>query len=166
MTIIRSCLLGALAILSVGMATGSPATPPAVFVMRHLNTPAGARDPDLTADGRRNAERLAGWFQTVRPNVIFISDFRRTRQTVGPLATRLGLTPILYDPADTPALIARVRAARGRVLIVGHSNTVPDIIGALGGARPAPLGHEDFGDIWTVRRNGTTVHNRVDDPRQ
>jgi hypothetical protein len=36
------------------------------------------------------------------------------------------------------------------VLIVGHSNTVPDIVAALGGARPGPIGHEDFGDVWKI----------------
>jgi hypothetical protein len=36
------------------------------------------------------------------------------------------------------------------VLVVGHSNTVPDIVAGLGGPRPAPLVHEDFGDIWHI----------------
>ena len=39
---------------------------------------------------------------------------------------------------------------RGTVLIVGHSNTVPDIVAGLGGTRPDPLVHEDFGDIWHI----------------
>ncbi len=67
---------------------------------------------------------------------------------------------MVYNPADTPALIARARAIRGPVLIVGHSNTVPDIVEQLGGARPGPLAHEDFGDLWTVK-NGRTRHVRI-----
>ena len=51
--------------------------------------------------------------------------------------------------------------AEGPVLIVGHSNTVPDIIEGLGGVRPGPLEHPDFGDIWTVRP-GRTAHARLD----
>jgi len=35
-------------------------------------------------------------------------------------------------------------------LIVGHSNTVPDIVEKLGGQRPDDLSHEDFGDIWHI----------------
>lgn len=147
----------------VACATAHAPAPPAIYVMRHLNTPAGERDPDLLPEGRRTASLLAGWFERerARPVAIYVSDYKRTRQTAAPLAARLGLTPILYDPADTPGLIARVRAARGPVLIVGHSNTVPDIVAGLGGTRPAPLVHEDFGDIWRVGPNGVTQRLRI-----
>ena len=165
MTIIRLWLLAALAALAAcATATAPPA--PAIYVVRHLNTPAGERDPDLLPEGRRNADLLAAWFGPVRPRAIYVSDFRRTRQTAAPLAARLGLEPLVYDPADTPGLIARVRAGPLPALIVGHSNTVPDIVAALGGSRPAPLVHEDFGDIWRVDADGTTVRMRIDAPRR
>ena len=48
------------------------------------------------------------------------------------------------------------------MLIVGHSNTVPEIIAALGGTRPAPLVHEDFGDIWRIAPSGETVRLRIE----
>lgn len=157
--LIASVLLLALAACATVRARSGEAE---IWVMRHLNTPAGERDPDLTEEGRRNAERLAGWFGAARPDAIYITDYKRTRQTVGPLAARLGIAPTLYDPADTAGLIARVRATPGRVLIVGHSNTVPDIVAALGGARPAALVHEDFGDIWWVGPDGATIRTRID----
>jgi broad specificity phosphatase PhoE len=141
-----------------------PGPPPATYVMRHLNTPAGERDPDLLPEGRRAAAALVGWFarERARPAAIYVSDFRRTRQTAAPLAASLGLTPIVYDPADTPALIAQVRAGPAPALIVGHSNTVPDIVAALGGTRPAPLVHADFGDIWRVGTGGATARMRIE----
>ena len=142
-------------------ATPAPAAAP-IWVMRHLNTPAGERDPDLVPAGQRAATILAGWFRGDAPRAIYVSDYRRTRQTAAPLAARLGLTPLVYDPADTPGLIARVRAGPGPVLIVGHSNTVPDIVAALGGTRPAPLVHEDFGDIWRVGPDGATARMRIE----
>ena len=138
---------------------------PGIYVMRHLNTPAGERDPELTPEGRRAADALAAWLVEERPAAIYISDYRRTRQTVAPLAQRAGLEPKIYDPADTPGLIARVRAEPGLALIVGHSNTVPEIIAQLGGTRPAPLVHEDFGDIWFIAPDGATTRGRVDAPR-
>jgi hypothetical protein len=55
-----------------------------------------------------------------------------------------------YDPADTPGLVARMLADKGPVLVVGHSNTVPEIVERLGGDRPAPLAETDYGDVWHV----------------
>jgi glutathione S-transferase len=74
----------------------------------------------------------------------------------------VALNLTIYDPRDTAALIARVRAEPGPVLIVGHSNTVPDIVAALGGTRPAPLVHEDFGDLWIVQPGGATTRQHID----
>jgi hypothetical protein len=47
------------------------------------------------------------------------------------------------------------------VVIVGHSNTVPDIVQQLGGPRPAPLTHPDFGDVWRIGPDGATTRLHV-----
>jgi phosphohistidine phosphatase SixA len=156
MTFVRSALAAMFALALAACAYIAPLQPPSTYyVMRHLNTPEGVRDPDLTEEGRRQAERLVVWFEGREPPAtIFVSSTKRARQTAAPLAARLGITPVVYDPADTPALIAEVLKEPPPVLIVGHSNTVPDIIAALGGERPAPLVHEDFGDVWTISGSG------------
>ena len=143
-------LLAALVATLAACATPAPPPEPVYFVMRHLHTPAGEHDPDLTAEGQRQARLLADWFGVDALEAIYVSTYKRSQQTAAPLAARLGLTPVYYDPADTPGLLARVRQGPFPVLIVGHSNTVPDIIEQLGGERPGPLAHEDFGDIWRV----------------
>lgn len=136
------------------------AKPLVVYVMRHLHTPQGSTDPDLTSVGRQHALLLDRWFRGKRLKAIYISNYRRTRQTVTPLVARLGLEPKVYDPADSAALVVNVGQETGPVLIVGHSNTVPDLVEQLGGSRPAPLSHPDFGDIWTVRR-GTVKREQI-----
>ncbi|HEV2745745.1 MAG TPA: phosphoglycerate mutase family protein [Allosphingosinicella sp.] len=125
------------------------------YVMRHLHTPAGATDPDLTEEGQRHARLLADHFGAEPPVTIFVSNTRRAQQTAAPLAAKLGITPIVYDPADTGALIGEALKEPAPVLIVGHSNTVPDILAALGGERPGPLVHGDFGDIWRIKGRST-----------
>ena len=150
-------------LLLAGCATTPPAPEPAWYVVRHLHTPAGERDPDLTPEGQRYASLLAQQLSQAGIGAIYVSDYKRTRQTAAPLAAALGLTPIVYDPADTPGLVTRVRAETVPVLIVGHSNTVPDIVEQLGGARPAPLVHEDFGDVWRIGPDGSVTHFRLPD---
>jgi broad specificity phosphatase PhoE len=126
-----------------------------VHVVRHFDTPAGERDPELTEVGTRRAQALVRWFAGKPLSAIYVTDWKRTRATVAPLVAARKLTPQVYDPATPAALIERVRAATGPVLIVGHSNTVPDIVAALGGDKPAPLTHSDFGDVWTMSATGT-----------
>ena len=158
MNVLKLWLLAVLALIAAAPAHAGPSDP--VFVMRHLNTPAGQPDPELLPEGQRAAEALASWFGANRPVAIYVTDFKRSRATVAPLAAALHLTPIVYDPRDTMALTARVRLEHGPVLVVGHSNTVPDIIQGFGGTRPAALTHEDFGDIWRVDPDGTTTRLR------
>ncbi|MEZ0244663.1 MAG: histidine phosphatase family protein [Sphingomonas sp.] len=136
-----------------------PATQP-VYVMRHLDTPEGERDPDLTDQGKARAEALVGWFKDRGVTVIYVSDYKRTRQTAAPLAAAYGIPVKVYDPRDTPGLINMLKAEPGTALVIGHSNTVPDIIEQLGGTRPGPLAHADFGDIWVVAA-GTTGHGKI-----
>ena len=123
---------------------------PDIYVMRHLQTPANVSDPDLTGEGRRVALLLVQWFKRARPGVIYVSNTKRAQQTAAPLARKLKIKPTIYNPKNTAALIAAVFAETRTVLVVGHSNTVPDIIDGFGGHRPEPLVHEDFGDIWRI----------------
>ena len=152
------------AVLLAACATTPPAPAPAYYVVRHLNTPAGERDPDLLAEGQRVAALLPARLAAHPPRTIFVSDYRRTRQTAAPTAERYGLTVTVYDAADTPGLVARARAAPGPVLIVGHSNTVPDIVEQLGGTRPGPLSHPDFGDLWIITPGRASERVRIEVP--
>ena len=123
---------------------------PDIYVMRHLNTQAGVSDPNLTGEGQRVASLLANWFKRGKPAVIYVSNTKRAQQTAAPLARKLKIKPTIYNPKNTAALIAAVSGEARTVLVVGHSNTLPDIIEGLGGHRPEPLIHEDFGDIWRI----------------
>ena len=151
---IRHLLAGMLLLAAGCVAVREEAQPTQVYVMRHLQAGSG-QDPGLSEDGARQARLLAGWFSgRAAPRAIYTSGFRRARETAAPLAARFGLTPKLYDPANTEALVASIAAEAGSVLVVGHSNTVPDIVERLGGARPQPIQHDQHGDIWIVSGPG------------
>lgn len=122
---------------------------PNVYVMRHLQKAEGA-DPPLSELGRSNARLLQDLTRRHPPRAIYVSTTRRARETAAPLAEALGITPQEYDPRDTPALIARLRAERRTVLVVGHSNTVPDIVEGIGGRRPDAIGEDRYGDIFYI----------------
>lgn len=154
----RTFLIVAAIVLAGCVLAPRPVTPvPNIYVMRHLDTPKGAKNPDLTSAGHATAQALAGWLSRDPPRVIFVSNTKRAMQTATPTAKRFGVTPTVYDPSDTSELVKSVLAQSGTVLVVGHSNTVPDIIAGLGGERPGAMVHEDFGDIWHIHGPARTT---------
>lgn len=142
-------------LVCAGAATAAASPHVDFYVMRHLQKGDGA-DPGLTTQGRLSSESLVALLAAHPPKAIFVSTTRRARETAAVVARRWKLVPKEYDPGDTGGLLARVRAEAGPVLIVGQSNTVPDIVAGLGGTRPTALGDGDYGEVWLVTRGGRT----------
>lgn len=112
-------------------------------------------DPSLSAEGAANAERLAKALADKGIAAIFATPTRRAMETAAPTARRTGVEITPYDPRDPQSLAAAVYAARGAVLVVGHSNTVPDLVARFGGRTPpAPLTEQDYGTVFVVDAEG------------
>ena len=129
-----------------------------IFVVRHAEradaaagaSPTMASDPDLSDAGRARAESLAAALKDARISAIFVTPYKRTMQTAAPLAKALGIQPVAIDPKDAAGMIEKARAANGNVLIVGHSNTVPDILTRLGITDAPKLGDNDYDNLFVV----------------
>jgi 2,3-bisphosphoglycerate-dependent phosphoglycerate mutase len=128
-----------------------------IIVVRHAEKELGSiNDPPLSAAGEERAALLARMFGEPRGagriDAIYATEMRRAQATALPLAAQLRLA--IVASADAPAqLAARVlREHRGaRVLIVGHSNTVPDIVKSLAGTKNIePIGEEDYGTMYII----------------
>jgi len=111
----------------------------AIFLVRHAEKTAEKTDPALTKEGEARAVALADRLAGEDITNIHSSDTKRTRDTAAPLAKRLGLDVQLYDPRDLPAMAAKLKAASGRHLVVGHSNTTPQLTELLGGDGGTPI---------------------------
>jgi phosphohistidine phosphatase SixA len=157
----------ALLLISVGSAAAPapvPATPQvhpvaamhAIYIVRHFQKAEGP-DPSLTAEGAANAQRLAAMLKDKGIAAILATPTRRAMESAAPLAKLLGLRVTPYNPSDFGQVAALAAAAGGPALIVGHSNTVPDIVEYMGGARPAPLGDQDYGTVFEVEPGGKVV---------
>ena len=128
-----------------------------VIVVRHAEKAAEpAADPPLTTAGVARAEALIEALRGVPIRAVISTDFARTRSTVAPIASRLGLTTQLVDARarDHARHLAGDVLARHRgetVLVAGHSNTVPDIVAALGAPRPAAICDSEYDNLYGVR---------------
>jgi phosphohistidine phosphatase SixA len=140
-----------------------------VFLVRHAEradagmaaaTVAGA-DPELSDAGKARANALATLLKDAKISAILTTKYRRTRDTAQPLAKAAGVTAVAIDPNDQAGLIDKVKAAAGNVLIVGHSNTVPDAIKALGVTEPVAIADDQFDDLFVVIRGARPVLLRL-----
>lgn len=151
---LAGCAAAPAGVVAADALEATPATAQkTIFVIRHLQKGEGA-DPSLTAQGAAGAQRLADILQDKKIVAIFATPTRRAMETAAPLAQRLAIPVTPYDPRNPQALVAVVAAAPGPVLVVGHSNTVPDLVAAFGGAAPAPLSDEDYGTLFAVEADG------------
>ncbi len=130
-----------------------------VYLVRHAEKAAdGSADPPLTEAGLERAEALARALADVELAAIYSTQFARTRDTGQAVATRQGLevTMVPIEPGGIddymtsfPARVLDAHAGHA-VLIVGHSNTVPRLIEALGIPSAPGLTEQDYDDLFRV----------------
>jgi broad specificity phosphatase PhoE len=149
--------LAALAFLCAAPRAAAQTPPTVVIVVRHAEKAAAeGDDPPLSEAGQRRAERLAEIATGASVEVVYTTQFRRTRETAGPAAGRLKLQPAVFEATRENvnaygAALAReiLSKHKGRtVLVVGHSNTAPQVAGALAGKSIPPL--DDATDFETL----------------
>jgi broad specificity phosphatase PhoE len=83
-------------------------------------------------------------------SAIYVTEFKRTQQTAAPLAKALGITVTTLPAKDNAALVAKLRASNGNALVVGHSDTIPDLIKALGISEPINIAENDYDNLFAV----------------
>lgn len=152
-----SALLGivVLAVLAWFLASMTTTT---VVLVRHAEKELGSiEDPPLTPEGEQRAQLLARMFGARtgpgRIAAVFASDTRRAQRTAMPLADRLGIKVTTTKGDDYEGTIRRIRREfRGQsVLIVGHSNTVPELVRRLAHAKDIPeIPDAEYGTIYVV----------------
>ena len=155
---VAALFAGTLLFIGVRLAVSRIAQISTIVVLRPAETlDAATDDPPLSAYGEARARRLAHMFggpSDARPvRAIYASDSQRARQTATPLAARLGLPVVTVDGRDLDALLARLRAeGRGQTsLVVGHSDTVPQIVSRLADGRvKVAMDGADFESVFVV----------------
>lgn len=161
-------LLGALLIQPTeardAQSTGDAFKPTTVILVRHAERADAPReDPPLTEAGTQRSQKLATLLASAGVKAIYTSQFARTKLTAEPLAKQLGLTvtPItLQSKQSNPRevseesirqIVDKIMARPGETaLVIGHSNSVPDVIRMLGGDAVPTIDERTFNDLFIV----------------
>ena len=135
----------------------SQATTTVIFVRHAEKAATPADDPGLSPAGQRRVAELTRQLRDADViqgiDAVYATPFRRTEETARPIAEALGLPLNSYDAADTEAIMERiVRVHKGKIiLVVGHSNTLPSLIGNMGASkRVPPIAETEYDNIYIV----------------
>ena len=147
-----ACIAGILLQLAAGAASAQQA----VILVRHAELPGAAmanpKDVPLSPVGKARARRLAEMLKDAGIAAIYVTDFERTRQTAQPLAGELGKQLTVVPKGDPKALVERLRMqhAGQTVLLVGHTDTLPGLIKALGHPAEVTIEAQDYGNLFVL----------------
>jgi broad specificity phosphatase PhoE len=126
------------------------AEPSMIYLVRHGEKAPEGKDPELAPQGRQRAQNIAAMLGKAGVAHIFSTDTNRTRQTAQPLAQQNGLRVQLYDPRTPKELVAKVKGLSGAVLVVGHSNTLPELVRLFGGAPGADVADNEYDRLYQL----------------
>lgn len=132
------------------------------FIVRHAEkVGSGAMmlsDPPLTAEGGKQAEDLKNFLQGKSIKTIYSTNYARTIATAEPTRNLFGVNLKIYDPGKNDQLVEELKKiSDGNVLVVGHSNTVDDVVnGLMGESKMKDLDDSEYGNVYLVRKNGSS----------
>jgi broad specificity phosphatase PhoE len=143
----------------------------AVFVVRHAEKISDT-DERLSDAGRARAVLLAQMLKSSGVAAVYATDTERARDTVNPLADALGLRVAIYDtgggpgvPVDARPFVEKLRREHGGdvVVIAGHTNTIPDLLKALGCADAISIAAGEYDNLFVVvpKKDGSATLVRL-----
>ncbi len=151
-------VLGAVVVIAYFVTFRRPVT--TVILIRHAEKiiDPNNNDVDLSPTGQARAQEIARMFGDAGVNAIYATQYKRTQQTVKPLADKIGVPVTIMNSKSTGDLLAQIRAQHSgqTIFIAGHNNTVPEIIAALGGPQYPIIPESEHDNLFivTVYRTG------------
>ncbi len=129
-----------------------------LVLVRHGEKVDESRDAELSDAGRSRARTLAAILKDAGIGTVYSTDYARTRETARPAAEAIAKPVELYDGDGLPAFAKELRARGGRALIVGHSDTTPELVQLLGGDPGAPIASDEYDRLYilTLADDGKT----------
>lgn len=127
-----------------------------IYLLRHAEKQAGD-NPSLTAIGKFRAQNITKQLASVGISHIFSTNYKRTQQTVRPLADFLNLSIQNYDPRDLTTFAEQLKSLSGSILVVGHSNTTPELTTLLSQKKVGAIKENEYDNLYQVILDGDKI---------
>jgi len=138
-----------------------------LYLVRHAEKQAnGSRDPFLTEAGQQRAKRLAAWLKDKGIEDIWSTGYDRTRDTGQPLVTKPGLELSIYDPSNQSVLVGHLLGRKNTALVVGHSNTIPELARLLCDCEIADMDDSEYDRLIVISNDGDQVRVKILNQRE
>jgi broad specificity phosphatase PhoE len=120
----------------------------AILILRHAERVDESPDAELSPAGHARAKALVDKLRDAGVARIFTSERKRTIETAAPLAAALKITPVVVQHDDTKGLVAQLHARDDIPLVVGHGDTLPGLLTALGWTGAFHIEKTDYDNLW------------------
>ena len=131
-----------------------------IYFIRHAEKVDISKNPDLSTFG---LDRAAHWneiFSDIPFDAIYSTDFTRTKQTAAPTATNKKIDITLYVAKNIDFQKFKTDNLGKTVLVVGHSNTIPDFVNKLiNQEKYSNIEDKTFGNLYIVTLNGDLINH-------
>lgn len=121
-----------------------------IFIVRHAEKVDESRDPELSAKGQQRAINLAHVLRDAAVDAIFVTEFQRTQWTAKPLAQARQLPLQNYAAKESQALGKQLLIADRNTLVVGHSNTLLEILKGMGITDAKAIADDEYDRLLIV----------------
>ncbi|MCX2746056.1 phosphoglycerate mutase family protein [Mangrovivirga sp. M17] len=132
--------------------------PTIIFLTRHAEKDTLSNDPDLSATGFKRVETLTSMLKNVEFDGIYSTNYKRTIQTVKPIADQNSLVIMPYEPSESTKEFAKKIKENEKgntILVSGHSNTIPFLINEfIGEEMLQQFEDNQYGDLFMVMLSG------------
>ncbi len=133
-----------------------------IYLTRHAEKQVdGTKDPALTEQGNRRANFLANLLRGEAISHIFSSNYKRTLQTAKPSANLVKLEIEQYNPGKQEEFSKLLKQLKGVILVVGHSNTIPDLVSLLGGDPQGEIKDSEYDRLYKITTDSKGVHSQL-----
>ena len=122
-----------------------------IYLVRHAEKQKDVKNPGLTNCGQKRAKQLANLLSKTNISQVYSTSYQRTRQTATPTAKVNNLAIQNYNPKYLAQLAIQLQKRKQNTLVVGHSNTTPQLAELLVKEKMSPISEDDYQQLYQIQ---------------